>query len=174
VAIALRVSLGAEVEMSFQNLLWLFPVAITLHNAEEAIWFPAWTQQPGRWFAPVAPGVFRFAVVVLTILAYLIAWLSAVSGKQTVWTYLAFGCMVVTLANAFVPHIAITVARRGYMPGVATAVVFVLPALSLLVWLALKEGYVSGWKAAAYSLGVPGILLLFIPALFKLGKVLKI
>jgi hypothetical protein len=174
VAVAPFAGFRAEVEMSFQNLLWLFPVAITLHNAEEAIWFPAWTQQPHRWFAPVAPGVFRFAVTFLTILAYLIAWLSATSGKQTVWTYLVFGCMVVTLANAFVPHIAISAARRSYMPGVATAVVIVLPTLSLLVWLALKEGYVSGWKAVAYSLGVSCILLLFIPALFKLGKVLKI
>ena len=159
--------------MSFQSLQWLFPVAITLHNAEEAIWFPAWTQQPGRWFAPVAPGVFRFTVAVLTILAYLVTWQSGVSGKQTVWTYLVFGCMVVTLANAFVPHIALSIARRSYMPGVATAVVIVLPALLALVVLALKEGYVSGWKAVAYSLGVAGITFLSIPALFKLGKMLK-
>jgi hypothetical protein len=160
--------------MSFRNLLWLFPVAITLHNAEEAIWFPAWSQQPGRWFAPVAPGVFRFAVAVLTILAYLIAWLSAVSGKQTVWTYLVFGCMVATLANALIPHIAVSLATRRYMPGTVTAAALNLPALSLLVTLAVKEGYVSGWKAAAYSLGVSGLLLLFIPALFSLGKSLRL
>jgi hypothetical protein len=81
--------------------------------------------------------------------------------------------MVVTLANAFVPHIALSIARRSYMPGVATAVVIVLPALFALVVLALKEGYVSGWKAVAYSLGVAGITFLSIPALFKLGKMLK-
>jgi len=50
------------------------------------------------------------------------------------------------------------------------AAVLNLPALSLLVTLAVKEGYVSGWKAAAYSLGVPGRLLLSIPMLFSLGK----
>jgi hypothetical protein len=160
--------------MNFQNLLWLFPVAITLHNAEEAIWFPAWSQRPGRWHAPVAPGVFRFAVAVLTILAYLIAWQSAVSGKQSVWTYLAFGSMVATLANALIPHIAVSLATRSYMPGTVTAAVLNLPALSLLVTLALGEGYVSGWKAVAYSLGVPGIALLSIPALFSLGKALNL
>jgi hypothetical protein len=57
------------------------------------------------------------------------------------------------------------------MPGVATAVALNLPALSLLVILALREGYVSGWKAAVYSAGVGGALLLSILALFKLGKV---
>jgi hypothetical protein len=49
-----------------------------------------------------------------------------------------------------------------------------LPVLSLLVVMALKEGYVSGWKAAEYSAGVAGLLLLFIPALFKSGKALNL
>jgi hypothetical protein len=60
------------------------------------------------------------------------------------------------------------------MPGVATAVTLNLPVLSLLVVLALKEGYVSGVKAAEYSVGMAGLLLLSIPALFKLGRVLNL
>lgn len=156
--------------MSFGNLQWLFPIVVTLHNAEEAIWLPAWSKRAGFWRSPVAPGVFRSAVAVLTVLAFAITWLSAESGKQTVWTYLAFGCMVVTLANVLIPHIALTVAQRSYMPGVATAVTLNLPVLSLLVVMALKEGYVSGVRAAEYSVGVAGLLLLFILALFKIGR----
>lgn len=156
--------------MSFGNLQWLFPIVVTLHNAEEAIWLPGWSKRAALWRTPVAPGVFRFAVVVLTGLAFAITWLSAESSKQTVWTYLVFGCMVVTLANVLIPHIALTVAHRSYMPGVATAVILNLPVLSLLVVMALKEGYVSGAKAAEYSVGVAGLLLLFIPALFKIGR----
>jgi hypothetical protein len=49
-----------------------------------------------------------------------------------------------------------------------------LPVLSLLVVLALKEEYVSGVKAAEYSVGMAGLLLLSIPALFKLGRVLNL
>jgi len=64
---------------------------------------------------PVAPGVFRFAVTVFTILAFAVTWLSARSGKQTAWTYLAFGYMVGVLANALIPHIALTIAMRRYM-----------------------------------------------------------
>ena len=160
--------------MNFQSLQWLFPIVVTLHNAEEAIWFPEWTQRVRRWPAPVTPGVFRFAVTVFTILAFAVTWLSARSGRQTVWTYLAFGYMVGVLANALIPHIAVTVAMRSYMPGVATAVALNLPALTLLVVLALSEGYVSGWKAIVYSAGVSGLLLLSIPALFGLGKALKL
>jgi len=160
--------------MSFGHLLWLFPIVITLHNAEEAIWLPGWSKRAVLWHSPVSPGSFRFAVAVLTVLAVAITWLSAESGKQTVWTYLAFGCMVVTLANVLIPHIALTVALRSYMLGVATAVILNLPVLSLLVVLALKEGYVSGLKAAEYSVGVAGLLLLSIPVLFKTGRALNL
>jgi hypothetical protein len=73
-------------EMSFQNLEWLFPLVITLHNAEEALWLPGWSKRAGRWRHPVAPGVFRFAVVILTLLAYPVTALSFISGRETLWT----------------------------------------------------------------------------------------
>ena len=106
--------------MSFRDLLWLFPIVETLHNAEEAIWLPGWSKRAVLWHSPVTPGSFRFAAAVLTILAFAVTWLSARSGKQTVWTYLAFGYMAAVLANVLIPHIALTVALRSYMPGVAT------------------------------------------------------
>jgi hypothetical protein len=160
--------------MSYRNLMWLFPIVVTLHNAEEAIWLPGWSKRAVLWRSPVTPGSFRFAVAVLTVLAFAVTGLSAISGKQTIWTYLAFGCMVVTLANVLIPHLALTVALRSYMPGVATAVALILPVLSLLVVLAIREGYVSGWKAAVYSVGVAGLLIAIIPALFKIGKILNL
>jgi len=63
-------------EMSFPLLSWLFAVAITIHNLEEALWLPAWSQSAGRWHHPVGAREFRFAVGVLTTLAYIAACLS--------------------------------------------------------------------------------------------------
>ncbi len=160
--------------MNFRNLLWLFPVIVTLHNAEEALWLPGWSKRAVLWHSPVTPGTFRFAVVVLTVLAFAVTWLSLLSGKQSVWTYLAFGYMAAMLANVLIPHVALTVALQSYMPGVATAVAFNLPVLSLLVVLAIREGYVSGWKAIAYPVGVAGILLASIQILFKVGRILSL
>jgi len=159
--------------MSYSRLIWLFPIVVTLHNAEEAIWLPAWAKRTGFWRSPVSPGVFLFAASILTVLAFALTWLSAESGKQTVWTYLAFGCMVVTSANALIPLVAVSAMRRSYMPGTATAVALNLPVLSRLVAMALKEGYVSGEKAAAYSVGVACLLVVSIPALFKSGRALN-
>jgi len=31
--------------MSFQKLQWLFPIAVTFHNSEEALWLPPWWVQ---------------------------------------------------------------------------------------------------------------------------------
>jgi hypothetical protein len=160
--------------MNFQSLEWLFPIVVTLHNVEEAIWLPGWSKRAVLWHSPVTPGFFRFTVAVLTVLAFAVTGLSAESGKQTVWTYLAFGYMATVLANVLIPHIALTVALRSYMPGVATAVALNLPVLSLLVVLALREGYVSGWKAAAYSVGVAGLLLASIQILFNKSKILNL
>jgi hypothetical protein len=160
--------------MNYRNLIWLFPIVVTLHNVEEAIWLPSWSKRAVLWRRPVTPGSFRFAVVVLTVLAFAVTGLSAASGKQTVWTYLAFGYMAAMLANVLIPHLALTVALRSFMPGVATAVAFNLPVLSLLIVYAIREGYVCGWRAAAYSAGVAGILLASIPMLFKTGKILNL
>jgi hypothetical protein len=160
--------------LSFRSLVWLFPIAVTLHNAEEAVWLPGWAKRVGFWKTPASPRVFRFNVAVLTVLAFVVTWLSAESGRQSVWTYLIFGSMTAMLANVLILHLAVTVWRRCYMPGVATAVAVNLPVLSLLAVMALREGYVSGVKAAVYSVGVTGALVVAIPALFGMGRALKL
>jgi hypothetical protein len=158
------------VDVRFASLQWLFPIVIILHNLEEAIWLPGWANRTGFWRTPVSPGLFRFVVAVLTALALAVTWLSARSGAQTPWTYLMFGCMVTTLANAVYPHLALSISMRSYMPGTATAVALNLPVLSFLVASALSERQVSGWKSVAYAAGVPALLLLSLVVLFKPGR----
>lgn len=75
------------------------------------------------------------------------------------------------LANVLIPHVAAAVALRRYVPGFATAVILNLPVLTLLVVLAIQEGYVSGWRAAEYSAGVAGVLVVFVVGVHGLGKV---
>jgi hypothetical protein len=160
--------------MTFKGMEWLFPIVVTLHNAEEAIWLPGWLKKGGRWHASVTPVNFRFAATVLTVLAFAVTWLSMESGKQATWTYLAFGCIAVTLLNVLIPHLAATIFLRTYVPGVVTAVFLNLPVLTLLVVLAVREGYVSGWKAVEFVVGVSVALVASILALFKLGKLLNL
>ncbi len=166
----LRDAAYPESSMDFRHLIWLFPTVLTLHNAEEAIWLPAWSADAGRWYKPIAPRIFRAAALVLTVFAWLVTWMSSRSGGQSVWTYLVFGFMAAMLGNVIIPHAVLTIAMRKYMPGLASALALNIPILFWLIFLALKEGQVSGGKAIASILGVPMLLALSIPLLFKIGK----
>jgi hypothetical protein len=156
--------------MTFRTLQLLFPVLVALHNAEEAIGMPRWARRSGPWFGGVEPTVFRFAMVVFTVLAFVVTVLSVVSGRMTFWGNVTFGYIVAMLFNALVPHIAVSVVRRTLMPGVITAAALNLPILSFLAVLALQQGYVSNHDALVFSIAVSLLLALMIPLLFKLGK----
>jgi hypothetical protein len=137
--------------LSFHLLQWLFPIAATVHNIEEAIWMPGFMATHGTelpW--SVDPGQFRFALVVLTAAAWMITFLGWRTGPQSIWTYLECGYIVTMLINVFVPHIPAAILFHGYAPGVVTTVLVNLPAMALLTRLAIKDEYISGRKAVAF------------------------
>ncbi len=163
---------GGEAQLSFERALWVFPAVIALHNLEEAIWLPRWAAQsrfpsPGR-------AVFAFAASVLTVLASVSTWLSIRQGRQSFWAYLVFGYMVAMLANVVIPHLSMTVLRRSYMPGLGTGLLLIVPVLSTLAVRAVHERFVSGWPAVGSAVLVPIFLLASLPALFALGRALRL
>ncbi len=156
--------------ITFELLYFLFPVAITLHNLEEAIWMPAWSKTAGRWHRPVEKIPFRFAVLVLTLLAYLFAYLGLMGGKQSIGIYLLGGYAFLMLSNVFVPHLIAAIWLKKYVPGIVTGLALNLPVCSILLIFILAEGYVSPWPLLMTgALFIIGALLL-IPLLFRAGK----
>jgi len=160
--------------MSFEKLQWLFPIAVTLHNCEEAIWMPRWASQHDvrlPFPRPQADEI-HFALVVLTVAAFAVTYLSQRKGKQSFWAYLMFGSIVAVLVNVFVPHVPATFVYRGYTPGVVTAVFVNLPLMSILCLKAVRESWVSGAKAVASAIAVPLAIGVMIPALFLIGSII--
>jgi hypothetical protein len=143
--------------MSFQKLQWLFPIAVTLHNGEEAVWMPGWTAGHAGQLPMHPPGAveIRIALIVLTVAAIAVTYLSVRKGPQSFWSYLLFGGIVAVLVNVFVPHVPATLLFRSYTPGVVTAVLINLPVMSYLASRAVREQWVSGGRAVAFGLGVP-------------------
>ena len=162
--------LAMGVAMSFQKLQWLFPLAVTLHNSEEAVWFPAWWIRHAQE-VPVQPNpvAFRFALAGLTVAAFVVTYLSARKGKESVWAYLTFGYIVAMLANVFIPHIPASLVLRSYTPGVVTAVLINLPVMSFLAIQAVRERWVSGRKAVTFGIAVPLAIAAIIPMLLLIG-----
>src|SRR5580765_4312239 len=110
--------------MDFRKLQWLFPIAVTLHISEEAIWLPAWhvrrrlADVVGR---PMGVGEIRVGLFVFTVAAFALTFLSTRRGPRSVWAYLTFGYILAMLANVFVPHVPAAILLHGYAPGVVTA-----------------------------------------------------
>ena len=146
--------------MTFGRLQWLFPFALTVHNAEEAIWMPSWDARHTAELPGHPPGAFAFRIAlgVLTLAAFVLTYLCARRGRQSVWSYLVFGSIVAMLANVLVPHVAAAIMFHGYVPGVVTAVLINLPLMSLLAVKAVSGGWVSGWRAVASGIGVPLVI----------------
>ena len=153
--------------MSFRSKLWTFPVAVALHNGEEALSMPAWVSTHGGQL-PLhpRPGVIWTGLLLATVAAFAVTALSARNGKQSIWTYLLFGYVAAMLINVFVPHVPATLIFGQYTPGAITAVLINLPVMSILLYKAVHDGWVSGARAARYALLVPlaiagSILVLF-------------
>jgi hypothetical protein len=146
--------------MDFRRLQWLFPIAVTLHNAEEAIWMPGWDAGHLAQLRVRPPGAAEIltALVVFTVAAFAVTYMSVRRGPESIWAYLTFGYIIAMLANVFVPHVPAAIVFRGYAPGVVTAVLINLPVMSILVIRMLRKGWVHGWKLAAFGVGVPLML----------------
>lgn len=147
-----------------------FCLAITLHNVEEALWLPQWSQTESIFQKPVTPNAFHFAVIVITGLAYLISFLHLCFPKNKIakWAFIGFvGAMIF---NAFFPHLIATIFMKTYAPGLVTALLLNIPINTLILYRLHKSKSIS-FKGILVSTLIIGILLLsLIPVLFVLGN----
>jgi len=158
--------------MSFSLLGWLFAFGVLIHNTEEALYLPAWSARTIRWKFRVGAAPFRFAVSILSLAAFLAAFLASIGGAHSIGAYFLTGYALAMVLNVIFPHVAATIALRSYAPGTATAVLFNLPIGSWLVYRALTEGYV---EQSAFIISGPLTVLAIvvsIPILFVAGKIL--
>jgi hypothetical protein len=157
--------------MTFVYPIWLFfPIAITLHNAEEAVWLPKWSQHAKGFHKPVESNEFLFAVLVVTILAYLSTFLAIAFPSVWLWKQIFFGFLGAMILNVFIPHLLATVILRKYSPGLLTGLFLVIPVNSTILYQAIAGGNLRCSELAFSTVIVAVILLSSLPWLFLLGK----
>jgi hypothetical protein len=148
----------------FERVLWLFPVVTALHNAEEAIWLPAWSARNTPFRSQVGALEFRFAVAVLTALAMGVTVLATHKGGT--WLYAALGYAGAMLLNVLFPHVVASALYRGYTPGIVTAILCNLPVDGYVLVRAVRERHAQlRWLAVSTAL-VTIVLVASIPGLF--------
>jgi Protein of unknown function with HXXEE motif len=112
--------------LSVQQALWSVPLCLTLHNVEEALGVQKLVpllRQMLPWFRLSARQFFW-----LLVLVTLAVWAIAVFAAPTDRLVILLGIQAVLFQNVFVPHFLLSARLRRYTPGVATAVLLILPA----------------------------------------------
>lgn len=160
-------------------LIWVVPLAVALHNLEEAIWLPDWSgRAAGRWHRPVGKWQFRFAVSVLTAGVIVIAAGTQLAGWASAWHYFLAAYALGQGLNIFVPHLIATIATRSYAPGLLSGALLVLPAAAALLTTSFTRGQLArgqlqpGRFILTAALFIPGMLV-SIPILFWIGKAIQ-
>jgi hypothetical protein len=151
-------------------LLLFFPLAITLHNIEEALWLPQWSKHAARFHAPVEKNEFHFALIVITALAYLATFLAALFPDNTYIARLFYGFLGAMIINAIFPHLIATIALKRYAPGLITGLFLIIPINSILIYRAVIIGFTSFIEIVITTIALGAILILLIPLLFKAGR----
>ena len=151
--------------------LWLFfPIAITLHNLEEAIWLPAWTKHAKQFHKPMEANVFYFAVIFVTILAYLSTFLAVAFPSSWLWKYIFHGFLGAMILNTIFPHLVSTIILRRYSPGLITGLFLLLPINSIILYQSVMLGHIKLTDLMISILIVSLVLLSFLPLFFKIGE----
>ena len=159
--------------MPSRRVLWLVPILLAAHNAEEALFFPRYlpfvlARLPAGWQALAAPltsGQVWSALAILSAAAFAVAWWADRRPDDPAARWLLLLIQATLLVNA-IWHLTIAVVLfGGYAPGLVTALLLNLPFSVYLLRRAVLERWVS--RPALWALA-PGALVLHGPLLAAL------
>ena len=156
--------------MSRRTVVWLIPIFLTLHNAEEALAFPAYVTRMRTLLpeplasiqASLSYSTILGALTVLSALAFLIALAAAArpESRRALWVLLA---LEATIAVNVIAHLlGAVIVYHGYGPGLATALMINAPFAIYCFRRVRRERWVS---TAALGATVPVALILHGPIL---------
>ncbi|MCR9260026.1 MAG: HXXEE domain-containing protein [Pseudomonadaceae bacterium] len=160
--------------MCFDHLKLALLPAITAHNIEEWIAIPYFRGEldPESSFAAQPWHVIELSLLLVTVVPVaIVIWAS--TGKQRRskdWTI----CWIATifLTNVFAPHIPSSIYTWGYTPGVATALIVLLPICASILRIGWREHRLTmSQYSSALILGVVS-LPLAIATTFGIARVL--
>ena len=133
--------------MSFREAVWLFPLAYTLHVAEEWPQFPNWAARYA------SPQFTRRDYLIVHLAGIVVAFLSPVllrlsSNRVIVFAFFAFVFTPAVFFNVFF-HAGATAAYGAYSPGLLTALAVYPPLFLFISRRARREGLLSDRQGAA-------------------------
>jgi len=126
--------------MSFLTAIWLFPVALALHEAEEWNILP-WQQRNFVNLPAKTTTSVRTVLVFVTLLGLLWTSLAALPKNPTIAAFAFLPFAAIGFLNAL-QHLFYTLYFREYAPGVITSALLLLPISVYLAARAIQEDLV--------------------------------
>ena len=150
----------------------LFLLGFSLHNIEEALWLPAWSQKAKRFHEPVGPDEFRFAVIMVTALGYFLTFTHfLLLPDSPIFRYAYLGFIAMMVLNAVFPHLASTIVLRSYCPGLSTGLALNIP-VGLFVLCTDISGRSDALRVLGATVVITAVVLVLLPLWFRAGRAL--
>jgi hypothetical protein len=157
-------------EIGFTAVKLLFLMGFTLHNIEEAIWLPKWSLYAKKFHEPVGSNEFIFAVIIVTIIGYLLTAVDFIVGYPgNLINYIYLGFIGMMGLNVIFPHLLATIVLKKYSPGLLTGIMLNLPFSMIIIYWHLQNGIKIIYLFAAIAM--VGISVLpSLKYLFQIGR----
>jgi len=150
----------------------IFLLGFTVHNLEEAIWLPKWSKYAKKFHEPVEANQFVFAVIIVTIMGYILTALDIMIGNfGSIVNYFYLGFVGMMGINSIFPHLLSTIVLKKYAPGLITALFLNLPFSLILIIEHIKNGINVFCLVLAITL-MSGLVLFSLKYLFIIGRLL--
>ncbi|MDC7234313.1 MAG: HXXEE domain-containing protein [Spirochaetales bacterium] len=148
----------------------LFLFGFSLHNMEEALWLPAWSEKAEKYQTAVNETEFRFALIIVTAVGYLLTFQYILfSETNSLSGFLYYSFILMMILNVIFPHLAATIALRTYAPGLLTGLLLIMPfGLAILIKNIHSPKEAGILIVSTIILSV--IMILFIKVLFRIGR----
>lgn len=159
----------SDSDLTFIKIIFL--LGFTLHNIEEAVWLPKWSKYAKKFHEPVESNEFGFAVIIITMLGYLLTTLDILMGHSTNFVnYIYLGFIGMMGINAILPHLISTVLIKKYSPGLITAMFLNLPLSFIIIFLSIRRGAHIIYLLVSILI-VSILVVISLKYLFKLGRI---
>ena len=159
--------------LPFDHLLWLVPILLAIHNAEEAPFMENWSKRlPFKLPLTINTRQFAIAVTLLTIAVFLLTYYVLKYVANPTGYFILLAIQAAMLFNAFIPHVALTIWFRRYSPGVLTSILFIIPFSFYLFRRASMEGPLDTTQFWSLLSIAPFVVVITAVLFLLLGKAL--
>jgi hypothetical protein len=143
--------------LDFLTVLWLFPIAVAVHEAEE--WnIVRWYEQNFANLPPLTDKGARAWLVFSSLLGFVWTGIAVLPAHPAVAAFVLLLAFALMLQNGL-QHIYYLFYFRHYAPGVVTTMILLIPTISYLTARAVQEGHVPFWYAILFVvLAIPNLV----------------